>query len=101
VQGLKVRAKKGCALGDIVLCISLFGLSHICCGYGVITDAGVVGTVVLVCVAAVVFVAGAVVFVAPGVVLVAGVDEPDTLITTVMDLPKYCPLSLRILHQPV
>ena len=50
---------------------------------------------------AVVFVAGAVVFVAAVEVLVAVVDAPDTWITTEMVFPKYCPLSLCILHQPV
>ena len=43
---------------------------------------------------------GADVFVAPEEVLVA-VVEPDTVITTDIELPKYCPLSFCILHQPV
>ena len=43
---------------------------------------------------------GADVFVAPEEVLVA-VVEPDTVITTDMEFPKYCPLSFCILHQPV
>jgi hypothetical protein len=47
-----------------------------------------------------VFVEGADVFVAPEAVLVA-VVEPDTLITTDTEFPKYCPLSFCILHQPV
>jgi hypothetical protein len=47
-----------------------------------------------------VLVDGADVFVAPEEVLVA-VVEPDTVITTDMEFPKYCPLSFCILHQPV
>ena len=43
---------------------------------------------------------GADVFVAPEEVVVA-VVEPDTVITTDMEFPKYCPLSFCILHQPV
>ena len=47
-----------------------------------------------------VLVDAAVVLVAPEDVLVA-VVEPDTVITTDMEFPKYWPLSFCILHQPV